>query len=165
MKLLKAVAVFLVLAVPMLGVAQEKQRRVLNPWVDCGIGAMIFDDTAWAAVSSNIIWDLGTTALTSDASSPNTCNSKRSLAALYIGVNYASLTEDTAKGNGRHLHAMLDIMGCSPASRGAIIAALRSEFGQSLRTPDYADKTSTVKAEDFYNIVQRTSAQQGCQAV
>ena len=29
-----------------------------NPYTDCGIGAALFSDTHWAAVTSNVIWDL-----------------------------------------------------------------------------------------------------------
>jgi hypothetical protein len=32
-----------------------------NPYSDCGIGAALFKDTEWAAVTSNVTWDLGTT--------------------------------------------------------------------------------------------------------
>ncbi len=40
-----------------------------NPFSDCGIGAALFKDTKWAAVSSNVIWDIGTTAVTSATAS------------------------------------------------------------------------------------------------
>ncbi len=46
--------------------AKTENNKKLNLWVDCGIGAMIFDNTAWAAATSNIIWDLGITATTSN---------------------------------------------------------------------------------------------------
>ena len=35
-----------------------------NPYTDCGIGAALFPNTNWAAVTSNVIWDAGTTAVT-----------------------------------------------------------------------------------------------------
>src|ERR671915_438621 len=149
MKLLKGLAVLLLLAaLPMTGMAQKKKE--LNPWIDCGIGAMIFTETTGAAVVSNVIWDLGTTAVTSDQSSQNTCNSKKAQTALYIGVNYASLSEETAKGDGKHLQAMLDVMGCT-AAREEIIAGTRAQFGQYLGSADYAQKSAAAKAEDFYS--------------
>jgi DUF3015 family protein len=160
MKLFKGIAVLLLATVPVLGLAQQaKPKKELNPWIDCGIGAMIFDETTWAAVSSNVIWDLGTTAVTSDQSSQNTCNSKKAMTALYIGVNYASLAEETAKGDGKHLRAMLDVTGCGSASQVGVIASVRSEFSQSLRNPAYAAMSSSAKAEDFYNIVQSSTEQ------
>jgi hypothetical protein len=160
MKLLKFAVVFLLAAVPMLASAQAKKKE-LNPWIDCGIGAMLFEEVTWAAVSSNIIWDLGTTAVISDQSSQNTCNSKKAKVALYIGATYANLSEETAKGDGKHLHAMLDILSCEPAAHGSIISSIRSDFGQSLREPGYGVKTSNAKAEDFYNIVQSTVSAAG----
>ena len=158
MKLLKGLAVLLLLAaLPLTGMAQKKKE--LNPWIDCGIGAMIFTETTWAAVVSNVIWDLGTTAVTSDQSSQNTCNSKKAQTAMYIGVNYASLSEETAKGDGKHLRTMLGMMGCEATQQSSIISSVRSEFGRELRSADYAVKTSTAKAEDFYNIVQSSAVQ------
>lgn len=155
MKSMKAIAVGVLLAaVPMLGIAQSK--RELNPWIDCGIGAMIFEETTWAAVSSNVIWDLGTTAVISDQSSQHTCNSKKAKMALYIGATYASLADETAKGDGRHLRAMLDIMGCESASQAGIIASVRSGFAQHLREVGTAAKVPSAQAEDFYNIVNST---------
>jgi Protein of unknown function (DUF3015) len=158
MKLLKGLAVLLLLAaLPMTGMAQKKKE--LNPWIDCGIGAMIFTETTWAAVVSNVIWDLGTTAVTSDQSSQNTCNSKKAQTAMYIGVNYASLSEETAKGDGKHLRTMLGMMGCEATQQSSIIGSVRSQFGRELQSADYAVKTSVAKAEDFYNIVQGSAGQ------
>jgi hypothetical protein len=158
MKLLKGLAlVVLLAAMPMTGMAQKQKE--LNPWIDCGIGAMIFDETTWAAVISNVIWDLGITAVISDQSSQNTCNSKKAQTALYIGVNYASLSEETAKGDGKHLRAMLGIMGCEATEQSIIIDSVRSEFVRELRSADYAEKTSAAKAEGYYNIVQGSAGQ------
>lgn len=161
MKVLKGLAVLLLLgALPVTGMAQSKKE--LNPWIDCGIGAMIFTETTWAAAISNVIWDLGTTAVISDQSSQNTCNSKKAQTALYIGVNYASLTEETAKGDGKHLRAMLGIMGCDAAAQDGVISSVRSDFSQYLRGSDYVVKTSAAKAEDFYNIVQASGSAGQC---
>jgi Protein of unknown function (DUF3015) len=166
MKILKVAALALVLAVPTLASAQAKKS--LNPWIDCGIGAMIFAETDWAAVTSNVIWDLGTTAVTSDQSSQNTCNSKKAKTAMYIGATYASLSEEAVKGDGTHLRAMLQVAGCDTAAHGSMIATLRSDFGQALRAPGYAAMSHSAKAEGFYNLVQ-TSVEgqyaQQCRAV
>lgn len=162
MKAIRNIAVLALLAaLPIAGQAQQKPKKELNPWIDCGVGAMIFTETTWAAVSSNIIWDLGTTAVTSDQSSQHTCNSKKAQTALYIGVNYASLAEETAKGDGKHLNAMLDLMGCS-ASRDSIVSETRAQFGEYLGREDYAQKSASAKAEDFYNIVVSSASAQKC---
>ena len=160
MKILRGFAIAMLLAaVPFASFAQAKKKE-LNPWIDCGIGAMIFDETGWAAVTSNVIWDLGTTAVISDQSSQNTCNSKKAMTAMYVGVNYANLTEEAAKGDGKHLQALLDVMGCESASRPAILSSVRAGLGEQLGRTDYLQKTSAAKAEDFYNVVQTASSQQ-----
>ena len=152
MKILKVTALALALVAPTLASAQAKKS--LNPWIDCGIGAMIFAETDWAAVTSNIIWDLGSTAVTSDQSSQNTCNSKKAKTALYIGATYANLSEETVQGDGAHLRAMLQVAGCEAAVHGSMIASLRSGFGQYVSASGYAAKSTSTKAEDFYNLVQ-----------
>ena len=152
MKILRVVAIALLL-IPAVSFAQA-QRKELNPWMDCGIGAMLFDETSWAAVISNVIWDLGTTAVISDYSSQHTCNSKKAKTALYIGTVYANLAEELAKGDGKHLRAMLDIRGCTVAAHQPILSGARSEFARSLRDASYAAKPTVTKAEEFYNMIE-----------
>src|SRR5712692_9096400 len=134
--------------------AAPAAKKALNPWEDCGIGAMLFNETTWAAVISNVIWDLGTTAVTSNISSQETCSGKHAKVAQFIGVTYANLEEETIKGDGQHVHAMLNIMGCDASAHANIISAVRADFGNSVRNADYAEKTALVKAEDYYNLVQ-----------
>ena len=82
-----------------------------NPYSDCGIGAALFTETKWAAVTSNVIWDLGITAITSATASPETCSGKKVETAQFIIDNYDNLAEETAKGQGTHLIAMLGLRG------------------------------------------------------
>jgi len=147
---------------------QPTMKKQLNPWVDCGIGAMIFTDTQWAAVSSNIIWDLGTTAVISNASSQETCESARSKTAMFVGATYANLEEETIKGNGQHLQAMLDLMGCKSESHSDIIKQVRMDFSQQLQNPEYAAMNTLTRAESYYNMVKatvETSYAEQCQLI
>lgn len=141
----------------------------LNPWVDCGIGAMIFSDTKWAAVSSNIIWDLGTTAVISAGVSENTCEGSRVVAAArFITETYANIEEETVQGEGQHVTAMLNILGCESASHAGIITAVRADFGATVGQSDYLQKTAQAKAEAYYNIVEAKATgeyAQSCQAI
>jgi hypothetical protein len=150
-----AAALLLAISVPTASFAAETETvKKLNPWTDCGIGAMIFTDTGWAAAISNIIWDLGITAVTSNYSSQNTCGSSNAKVAMFIGTTYANLEDETVKGDGKHLHAMLDILSCDPASHQTIISSVRSEFGQSISNANYNQKDTLAKAEGYYNLVQ-----------
>jgi len=135
---------------------QSANNKLLNPWIDCGIGAMFFADTSWAAASSNIIWDLGTTAVTSNSSSQNTCNSTKAKTAMFVGTTYANLEEETVKGKGEHLQVMLSMMGCESNSHQSIISNVRSGFTAQLQNPEYADKTTATKSEEYLNMVKAT---------
>lgn len=127
----------------------------LNPWTDCGIGAMLFDETKWAAVTSNIIWDWGITATTSAVSSRHTCEGKRVVAAVFINQTYANIEEQTANGSGAHLTAMLNILGCSSAAQGPMIKAIRTDFSHAVADPAYAAKSASDKAQQYYFIVDK----------
>lgn len=127
-----------------------------NPFSDCGIGAALFSETKWAAVTSNVIWDIGTTGVTSATASPETCNGKRVETAQFIIDNYDNLVEETARGEGQHLTAMLEVRGCDMAAHTAIISAVRSEMAAVVSQPGYADHNLIDKASDLYNSVAIT---------
>jgi hypothetical protein len=127
----------------------------LNPWVDCGIGAMLFDETKWAAVTSNIIWDWGITATTSAVSSRHTCEGKQVMAALFIDRTFAQIEEQTVIGRGEHLAAMLDTVGCDAGSHDAIVQSMRSEFANVVADPSYATKSRSDKAQQYYFMLDQ----------
>jgi len=166
-KLAAASITILLLNIPAMSAAEEKQK--LNPWTQCGIGAMIFSDTQWAAASSNIIWDLGTTAVTSAGVSDHTCNGSTAVvAARFINETYASLEEETVKADGQHVTALLNILGCEGSAHAAIIGAVRADFTATISQPDYMQKTAQAKAETYYNIVQSNATgefAQNCQVI
>ncbi len=149
-KFLAVLAVAVSFVLPVSAQAEEQ----LNPWVDCGIGAMIFPNTPVGAVISNVIWDLGSTAVTSAGLSRNTCEGKRAKMAMFIGTTYANLEEETVQGEGRHVRAMLNLASCQPAAYADIMRSVRADFTQSLQNAAYAQKATLVKAQDYYNLVQ-----------
>lgn len=124
-----------------------------NAYTQCGIGALIFQKTGWAAAISNIIWDWGTTATTSSSSSPSQCNGKGSSVGKLIYENYANVEEETAAGQGEHLTAMLSILECDSAVHSAIISDLRSDFIKSVNNSTYSTKSTLDKTESFFNNV------------
>jgi len=125
-------------------VAAENNKK-LNAWTDCGIGAMIFKDNGTAAAISNIIWDLGTTAVTSNASSQNSCEGSNAKTAMFIKATLPKLEQDVATGEGEYVTAMLELRGCAASSHNEIIKAVRQ---------DYSTKP-TKNAEEFYNAVEK----------
>lgn len=63
----------LIFCLSLVGVSSTANSQEINAWKHCGIGAMIFNDNETAAAISNVIWDLGTTALSSKISSQESC--------------------------------------------------------------------------------------------
>lgn len=126
----------------------------INPFSDCGLGAAIFKNDAAAAIS-NIIWDLGTTAVTSGLSTPNTCTKHSTDVAQFILHTYPTVAEETAKGQGEHLTAMLNIAGCEATSHANIISGIRSDFSEVVASDEYAESAVLKKAEDYYYITAK----------
>lgn len=131
--------------------AQDKaQGSGPSPFTECGIGAALFSETPWAAASSNIIWDVGSTAVTSATMSPETCNPKKKEVAQYIIDTYENVVEETAIGEGEYLNTMLNIYGCEQSAHDAIISDVRADFGAKVSEKAYSDLDSVGKAESYY---------------
>lgn len=147
MKLALFAASVLTLSLATTPSVQAEQK--VNPWKQCGIGAMIFDDNGTAAALSNIIWDLGTTAVSSNISSKNTCEGIKVAAAEFINSTITNIEEETAAGEGEHLTAMLNLMGCEASAHNAIIQDVRADMNVTL-----SDKSA--KAEAYYQQLDST---------
>lgn len=134
----------------LLGTAQAD----IHPYKHCGIGAMLFPKIPVGAILSNIIWDLGTTAISSKISSEDICEGEvESQVAQFIFNSYAELEEDTVSGEGEYLTTALNIYGCETSTHGLIADDLKTNFVLSLKAEDYAAKTKLDKAESYYNYM------------
>ena len=136
-----------------------------NPFSDCGIGAALFKDTKWAAVSSNVIWDVGTTAVTSATASPETCSGAQVVAAKFIIDNYDNIVEEVAEGSGSHLVSMYDVLGCDSATQTNITASIRSNMTQAMNQADYQDQNLVQKSSNLYRMVSNSLAISSCAAI
>ncbi|MBU2883888.1 DUF3015 domain-containing protein [Psychrosphaera sp. B3R10] len=125
----------------------QAAKAVKNAWTDCGIGALIFKDMPVAAAVSNIIWDLGTTALISMAASPEQCKGINVASAVFINESIEQIETDISKGEGRHATAMLSLMGCDVANHAKVTAAIRNDIATD---ESFAELASTAKAQAMY---------------
>lgn len=103
-------------------------KKNLNPWQECGIGAMIFPSHGIAAAISNIIWDLGTTAVSSNISSQESCSGGKAKTAMFIKATMPVLEQDIVMGEGEYVTAMLELRGCEVTSHEEIVIAIREDF-------------------------------------
>ncbi|NNU17429.1 DUF3015 family protein [Parvularcula sp. ZS-1/3] len=139
--------------------AQTSTRAEPNPWLDCGIGAMIFPDANLevAAAISNIIWDLGTTAVTSAASSPETCNGLDNVTgAAFIKRTYPTLETELAKGQGENLTALAAIFEAE--DEAVFVATLRARMAEEVAKPEFAALSADEKAQKLYFAAEAISA-------
>lgn len=134
-----------------------------NPYVDCGIGAALFPDTHWAAISSNVIWDVGSTALTSATLSPQTCSGKKIKTAMFIRENQQQLVEQIARGQGEHVAAVMEMFSCNTSQSHAAIRDARAAMSAVVNAPDYATQPQVQQAGQVYNTIEK-AAQSSCAA-
>ena len=136
----------------------QQTREVANPWLDCGIGALIFPSANLevGAGLSNIIWDLGTTAVTSAQSSPETCNGLDNVtSAAFIQRTYPTLEKELARGYGDNLNALATLVGAE--DEAAFVATLRQEMATEIAAPTFAKLSYDEKAQALYFAAQRVA--------
>lgn len=129
-----------------------------NPFSDCGIGAALFQDTKWAAVTSNVIWDVGTTAVTSATASPETCNGQNIAAAKFIIDNYDNLAENLAEGKGEHLSAMYKVLELNTDAQEQATSYIRHTMAENIADSKYQTLSLSEKANKLYEAVTESVA-------
>lgn len=120
-----------------------------NPYSNCGIGGAIFPTVSWAAATSNVIWDLGTTAVSSATLSPETCNSKTVAMAEFIKGSYASLETDILNGRGDYLTSLSDVSGCNGEVSATFLGALRSGLKQNYQA-EFINAPADTKGANLF---------------
>ena len=133
-----------------------------NPYRDCGIGAALFPNTNWAAVTSNVIWDIGTTAVTSATVSPETCQDpKRVAMADFIKGSYASLEADLIRGDGQWVEGLTSVSGCSNEQATEFVSNVRTGLRDAYRADGFARKTNFEKGATVYAVAESAAAMCG----
>lgn len=133
------------LAIAVLMTPQAEARSLEKIFAECGIGAAIFPTNGTAAALSNIIWDLGTTATSSDISSPESCKGRNSQIAMFIGSTYDKLEVEVAAGKGEYVETLAKMSGKS-------VSEIRSEFSKVVGSEEYTTMTKLEKADKLHTI-------------
>jgi hypothetical protein len=124
-------------------------------YAECGLGGIIFKDNRTVAAISNIFWDLGTTAISSNITTPDNCANGKEKTAAFIHDAYASLENDLATGSGTYLDTLTALVGCEAQLKPEFIAGLRDDFAGIVADPTYTNKSRFEKAEALYNLVYK----------
>jgi hypothetical protein len=127
-------------------------RDFAEVYTQCGLGGLIAGSIPWLAVITNITWDLGTTAITSNVSSPETCKGVAAKTAAFINDAAPRIEQDLARGQGPYLAALLELSGCQSSSQAAVTSALRTDLGATLASPGAASRSGYQQAASLYQL-------------
>ena len=136
-----------------LALTQDAEARdFADIYTDCGLGALIAPNNEAVAAVTNVTWDLGTTAISSNASSPDTCNGGGAKSAALIYRTYPELERDIANGQGEHLDALVALLRVEAADE--FVATLRPALAELVAADGYTESTREAKAAALYDAVQ-----------
>ncbi len=140
--------------------AKDSDKSFGEIYTDCGIGGLLTAPIPegvghdFLAVVSNIVWDLGTTAISSNVSSVDTCASgKKEKVAAFINSSYQELEKDLAKGEGVYLDTLVSMAKPENIDTMSYKNQLRTDFSNVVSTASYEKMNSYQKSESLYNIV------------
>jgi hypothetical protein len=125
---------------------QAQARSLAEIYEECGIGAMLFKDSKTMAAISNVIWDLGTTATSTNVSSPETCAGKSAKVASFVATSYDKLESEIVAGSGKYLKTLSKISGKSESE-------IRASFKKVVASKEFATMKKQDKAEKLFEIV------------
>lgn len=149
----KIVASLFALSV-LVGSQSSMAREFAEIYTECGLGAMIAPKHEAVAAVTNVTWDLGTTAVTSNVSSPDTCQGGKKKTAAFILDSYAQIEKDIASGQGTYLDSLLALSGCQPSARAEVAGGLRGDLAKLVANPAYSGLTRFQQANDLYDAFQ-----------
>lgn len=136
-----------------LAAGHASAREFADIYTECGLGAMIAPNNSVVAAVTNVTWDLGTTAVSSNASSADTCQGGKKKTAAFIYEQFTQIEKDLAQGQGKHLAALMSIAGCDVGTE----QTLRAGFTESVAKPGYGVQSRFERAEALFDQVQKSS--------
>lgn len=142
--------------------AADTNRTFADIYTDCGLGAMIAPKNDAVAAVTNVTFDLGTTAISSNATSPETCQGGQASAAAFIFEAYPSIEQDLARGEGEHLNALLKIAGCETGADADVAASLRRDLADIADSEGYSDRSTFERAEDLFEALDTRATAAAC---
>jgi hypothetical protein len=141
------------LAAVLLAPAQAAEKRdFAQIYIDCGLGALIAPRHDVVAVITNVTWDLGTTAISSELSSPESCKGGQQKVASFLIQNQSAVETALASGEGAHLDALVALGQCG----GDVIAAktgLRQGFVEVVASAEFQTADSIGRSQAVHQLV------------
>ncbi len=141
------------------GLAQPAlaEREFADIYTQCGIGAVIAPNNEAVAAVTNVTWDLGTTAISSNASSASSCKGGSAESAALIFQTLPELEKDLALGDGEHLSALVTVLRIAPANEEAYVLSLRARFAEVAAQDAYTNASRYDKAAAVHGLLRTRS--------
>ncbi len=156
--MLKKVSVLAVAVVALLGMSQSASaREFADIYTECGLGAMIAPNNEAVAAVTNVTWDLGTTGISSNISSPDTCRGGYGKTAMFIHDSYELLENEIASGSGDYLDTLMLLVGVDSNNSNIFLKNLRNNFSGLVGQNNYQQLSRFEKSEALYNMVYKQS--------
>jgi len=136
--------------------AQDGSRDFKTALEECFWGLILTgEDQRGLALGLNVVSGaLGSYAYTSATASADTfCSEKTASTASFINDAYPALIEDTARGTGDHLIAVLELAGCDSQGQSAVVPMLRADMMQAIGAADYDSSSYADKVYTMYQSV------------
>lgn len=143
--------VLAVCAMPVVLSVNLQAREFADIYTECGLGAMIAPNNEVVAAVTNVTWDLGTTAISSNISSAESCQGGGASMAALLYQAYPSIEREIAIGEGEHLSALVSGLPCGSAE--TTVSLLRTELGKLVDDADYSEDSKYDNAEALFNAI------------
>lgn len=141
-------------------ISSVQAREFADIYTECGLGALIAPTNTAVAAVTNVTWDLGTTAVSSNVSSAESCQGGKKKVVSLIHNAYPQLTADISKGQGSNLDALTVAAQCEQSAGTKFKTQVRYEFSRLVA--DEQNKSQLDKNEDLYGIVKSSAVHAGC---
>ena len=129
------------------------EREFADIYTECGLGAMIAPTNTTVATITNITWDLGTTAISSNISCPDSCKGGQEKMAAFIYESQDLLVNELANGSGEYLDALTVLAGVETDQKEHFISVLRDDVRDVVTTSGFVAQSRFEKAEVLFKIV------------
>jgi len=159
----KNMKIALAIVATMAAVQTANARDFGAIYMQCGLGGIIgkaiAPDMGWVAISTNVTFDLGTTAVLSNATAPEMCKGTTAKVASLIHDSYIPLEQDLSQGQGEYLDALMAASECDAATSSKVVSSVREDFAAQVAAPGYASKTQFEKSETLFNLFEAQAGQ------
>ena len=159
-KTMKAMAVASVLGAALISgnANAAKEFDIKTIYVGCGLGGLVgsaVDNQTGSqvlAISTNITFDLGTTASISYYFSEDTCYNKKAVTVAFINQSYEKLEKEIAMGKGKYFDALTSLAIGQEGNSDEYQATVRQQFAEVVAHETYLDLSRMEKVEKLFNI-------------